>query len=55
VQEHKQILSAMENRDAELAEILMRRHIAAASRSRQQALRTAPSALSRPMVTARRD
>ena len=41
--------------DAELAEILMRRHIAAASRSRQQALRTAPSALSRATVTVRRD
>jgi DNA-binding GntR family transcriptional regulator len=41
VHEHKQILSAMENRDAELAEILMRRHIAAASQSRQEALRTA--------------
>lgn len=52
VQEHRQILAAMENRDAELAEILMRRHIAAASQSRQEALRTAgpnrPPAPARP-------
>jgi DNA-binding GntR family transcriptional regulator len=42
IEEHWHILAAMENRDAELAEILMRRHIAAASRSRQEALRKAP-------------
>jgi DNA-binding GntR family transcriptional regulator len=35
VMEHKRILSAMEEGDAELAEILMRRHIAAARRSRE--------------------
>jgi DNA-binding GntR family transcriptional regulator len=35
VLEHKRILSAMEERDAELSEMLMRRHIAAACRSRE--------------------
>jgi DNA-binding GntR family transcriptional regulator len=33
--EHKRILSAMEERDPELAEMLMRRHIAAARHSRE--------------------
>jgi DNA-binding GntR family transcriptional regulator len=35
VMEHKRILSAMEEGDAELTEILVRRHIAAARRSRE--------------------
>jgi DNA-binding GntR family transcriptional regulator len=35
VMEHKRILTAMEERDPELAEVLMRRHIAAARRSRE--------------------
>jgi DNA-binding GntR family transcriptional regulator len=35
VMEHKRILTAMQERDAELAEILVRRHIAAARRSRE--------------------
>jgi DNA-binding GntR family transcriptional regulator len=39
VEEHKQILAAMENKDAEFAEILMRRHVSAANRRRQDALR----------------
>ena len=41
-EEHKQILAAMENRDGEFAEMLMRRHIASANRRRQEALRKAP-------------
>jgi DNA-binding GntR family transcriptional regulator len=35
VMEHKRILTAMEERDPELAEMLMRRHIASARRSRE--------------------
>jgi DNA-binding GntR family transcriptional regulator len=35
VMEHKRILTAMQERDADLAEILVRRHIAAARRSRE--------------------
>lgn len=38
VLEHKHILMAMEDRDAELAEMLMRRHISGARRSREVAL-----------------
>lgn len=36
VMEHKRILSAIEERDAELAEMLIRRHIAAARQSRAE-------------------
>jgi len=36
IMEHQRILTAMEERDAELAEMLMRRHIAAARRSREE-------------------
>jgi DNA-binding GntR family transcriptional regulator len=35
VMEHKRILTAMQDRDAELAEILVRRHVANARRSRE--------------------
>jgi DNA-binding GntR family transcriptional regulator len=38
-EEHKQILAAMENKDAEFAEMLMRRHVSAANKRRQDALR----------------
>jgi DNA-binding GntR family transcriptional regulator len=38
-EEHKQILAAMESKDAEFAEMLMRRHISAANKRRQDALR----------------
>jgi DNA-binding GntR family transcriptional regulator len=37
-EEHKRILAAMEGKDAELAEMLMRRHISAANRRRQDVL-----------------
>ena len=42
VLEHKRILSAMEEGDSELSEILMRRHIAAARRSREVLFPEAP-------------
>lgn len=36
--EHRRILAAIEDRDAELAELLMRRHVASAGRRRAEAL-----------------
>ena len=52
VVEHERIVCAIEDRDPDLAELLMRRHIAAARRRREFALAEAGAA--RPMVPAGR-
>jgi DNA-binding GntR family transcriptional regulator len=46
--EHQRILAAIEEHDAELAELLMRRHIASAGRRRGEALTAGVSEISQP-------